>query len=438
VLRLIREQEPPTPSSRLSSSEAEPTVAANRQMEPQKLGRFVKGELDWVVMKALSKERDRRYDSPGAFARDVERFLAHEPAAAGPPSASYRFRKFVRRNRATVTAASLVLLALLLGMAGTTAGMIRAERARAAEAEQRGIAEAREREANDEKSRAVEAADHERKAKEAEKSASLKEAEERGYAEAIAAFVKDDFLALTSLEGQYRFAGSDRVALDPNLTLKQMLDRAAHKLDARKDLAPRIEADLRWMIGVNCRGQGEYAKAVRHLERCVELWRQLLGADHDDTLDAQNSLAVAYEKAGKPDKAVPLLEQALELTKAKLGPDHPDTLTIVAELGQAYCEANQGEKAVPLLKQFVAAQRKRIPEGHPDLAALLAQVSLDLLGCDQFAAAEPMLRESLAIREKKQPDAWTTFNARSMLGGPCWGRRSTPMPSRCCSRATRA
>src|SRR5262249_6354815 len=159
--------------------------------------------------------------------------------------------------------------------------------------------------------------DQERKAKDAEKTARLEEAEQRRYAEAIAAFVKDDFLALTSLEGQDRFAGPDRVALDPNLTLKQMLDRAALKLDGREGLAPRIEADLRWMIGVNYRGQGEFAKAVRHLERCVQLRRQALGADRPSTLNAQNSLAVSYQAAGKLDKALPLFEQTLELRKAK-------------------------------------------------------------------------------------------------------------------------
>ncbi|MCX7667161.1 MAG: serine/threonine protein kinase, partial [Gemmataceae bacterium] len=102
MLRLIREQEAPTPSSRLSSSERAPTVAANRQIEPAKLGRFIKGELDWIVMKALAKERDRRYETANGFARDIERFLNHEPVSAGPPSAAYRLKKFVRRNRPQV------------------------------------------------------------------------------------------------------------------------------------------------------------------------------------------------------------------------------------------------------------------------------------------------------------------------------------------------
>ena len=106
MLKLIREQDAPTPSSRLSTSESKPSIAANRQMEPQKLGRFIKGELDWIVMKALSKERDRRYETATGFARDVERFLNNEAVAAGPPSTSYRLRKFVKRNRGQVIAAS--------------------------------------------------------------------------------------------------------------------------------------------------------------------------------------------------------------------------------------------------------------------------------------------------------------------------------------------
>ena len=119
LLRVIREDEPPTPSSRLSTGDGTPSAAAVRDTEPAKLGRLVKGELDWVVMKALAKDRDRRYDSAAGFARDVERFLNHEPVAAGPPSAGYRVRKFVRRHRGPVVAAGLLMVALVAGLAGT-------------------------------------------------------------------------------------------------------------------------------------------------------------------------------------------------------------------------------------------------------------------------------------------------------------------------------
>ena len=142
MLRLIREQEAPTPSSRLSSAEGTPSAAANRQMEPAKLGRFVRGELDWIVLKALSKDRDRRYETANGFAADVGRFLAHEPVTAGPPSARYRLRKFVQRNRGQVIAAGVVTAAVILGFAGTGVGLVEAKRQEAEARRQEGIAAA--------------------------------------------------------------------------------------------------------------------------------------------------------------------------------------------------------------------------------------------------------------------------------------------------------
>ena len=114
MLRLIREEEPPKPSALLSSSEALPSIAANRQTEPARLTRLMRGELDWIVMKALDKDRNRRYETANGFARDVERYLADEPVVAGPPSTSYRLRKFVHRNKGRVIAAGVFATLLLL------------------------------------------------------------------------------------------------------------------------------------------------------------------------------------------------------------------------------------------------------------------------------------------------------------------------------------
>src|SRR5262245_8512832 len=110
MLRVIREQEPSKPSTKLSTADGLPTLAANRSTEPAKLARLVRGELDWIVMKALEKDRNRRYETANGFAMDVQRYLADEPVLACPPSAGYRLRKFVRRNKGPVLAASLVLL----------------------------------------------------------------------------------------------------------------------------------------------------------------------------------------------------------------------------------------------------------------------------------------------------------------------------------------
>ena len=114
MLRVIREQEPSKPSTKLSTAEGLPTLAANRGTEPAKLTKLVRGELDWIVMKALEKDRNRRYETANGFAMDVQRYLADEPVQACPPSAGYRLRKFARRNRRALVTASVVALAVVL------------------------------------------------------------------------------------------------------------------------------------------------------------------------------------------------------------------------------------------------------------------------------------------------------------------------------------
>jgi tetratricopeptide (TPR) repeat protein len=123
ALRLIREEEPPRPSTRLGTTEELPSIAANRGVEPKKLSGLVRGELDWVVMKALEKERSRRYETASSLARDLERYLKDEPVQACPPSAAYRFRKFARRNKRALATAAL-LGVILLAAVGAVAGSL--------------------------------------------------------------------------------------------------------------------------------------------------------------------------------------------------------------------------------------------------------------------------------------------------------------------------
>jgi serine/threonine protein kinase/WD40 repeat protein len=115
VLRLIREEEPPRPSTRLSTTDELPAIAANRGLEPKKLSGLVRGELDWIAMKCLEKDRNRRYETPNGLAQDIERYLHDEPVLTGPPSALYRLRKFVRRNKPVVLPVSLLGI-LLVGL----------------------------------------------------------------------------------------------------------------------------------------------------------------------------------------------------------------------------------------------------------------------------------------------------------------------------------
>jgi WD40 repeat protein len=140
MLRLIKEEEPPKPSARLSSSGSLPNVAAQRQLEPVRLTRLVRGELDWIVMKALEKERSRRYDTANGFARDIQRYLADEAVEACPPSARYRLRKFARKYQVALATAALFLLLLLAGVVVSSWLAIRATEAEADAKEQEKLA----------------------------------------------------------------------------------------------------------------------------------------------------------------------------------------------------------------------------------------------------------------------------------------------------------
>jgi tetratricopeptide (TPR) repeat protein len=128
MLRIVREVEPPRPSTKLSTADDLPNIAANRNTEPARLANALCGELDWVVMKAIEKDRARRYDTASGLARDLERYLSDEVVEARPPSTGYRVRKFVRRHKGQVLAASLLILALVAGAIGTTLGMLEAKR----------------------------------------------------------------------------------------------------------------------------------------------------------------------------------------------------------------------------------------------------------------------------------------------------------------------
>src|SRR5205814_6995012 len=127
ILRLIKEEEPPKPSTRLTDSgEALASISAQRHMEPAELSKLMRGELDWIVMKTLEKDRSRRYETANGLAMDVQRYLSDETVQACPPSARYRLRKAARRNKGPLVAGVLVALALVVGIVVATIGQMRA------------------------------------------------------------------------------------------------------------------------------------------------------------------------------------------------------------------------------------------------------------------------------------------------------------------------
>jgi serine/threonine protein kinase/tetratricopeptide (TPR) repeat protein len=445
VLRLIREGDPPTPSRRLSSADTQASVAAKRLTEPAKLCRLLRGDLDWIVMKALSKERDRRYESASAFARDVERFLNHEPVLAGPPGTVYRLRKFVRRNRAGVVAGVLLLLALLLGLAGTTFGLIRAEgarrRATAAEAEARKQAD-EVRQVADYQAQMLRQIDpaeagvkltadlHTRlagvlgkgKIPEAERTARLAAFDRDLHAvnatDAAVAMLDRIVLAPAVRAIETQFAGQPKVAASLRMTLGEVYGKLgrdeAHLALARQAYALRAEAlgeehrDTLGALAAVGFALSELRKtdeAESTLRRALETCRRVLGPDDPQTLAVQNQQALLLHRLGKPEECEACARDVLERRTRVLGPEHADTLRTMSALGLYLRARDKRDEAAAVLRTAVEAMRR---QPNPDRDELLA--ALDNLGnvlTDQVkfdrgkvAEAEPYLREELDGRRR--------------------------------------
>jgi serine/threonine protein kinase len=291
MLRLVREVEPPRPSTKLSTADALPNIAANRDIEPAKLARLLRGELDWVVMKALEKDRNRRYETANGLARDVQRYLAHEVVEARPPSAGYRLKKFVKRNKVQVIAASLVLFALLAGIAGTTWGLIEARRQeQIARAETVAKEEARQAEAA--------RAEGERLAKQDAQTAREKaeqNAQTAGIQATLALNTVQSLISLTTEKLQGPGLFETRQAL-LEVALKNV-DRVADVYDKAPTSKEATTMAALVELGSIYRQLGHPDKASRNFLKALEIGKQRIvikkGSD-----PSRRNLAVVYSNLG--------------------------------------------------------------------------------------------------------------------------------------------
>jgi serine/threonine protein kinase/tetratricopeptide (TPR) repeat protein len=412
ILRLIKEEDPPKPSTRLTDSKGTLAgLARQRRTEPARLAREVRGELDCIVMKCLEKDRTRRYESAGGLARDVERYLADEPVEAQPPSMRYRVGKFVRRNRGPVAAAFLVLLALLAGVAAATWGLIRAERARASEAERaEGERQAKDQEAR-ERDRAVGA----------EKQSRESEADTQAFSR----FLVEDVLAAARPQGEQGGLGVD-------VTVRRALAEAAGKIPERFRGRPRAEALARHDLGVTFRLAGDPERAVEQLQRALDLRRQSLRPDHRDTLETMNSLAVAYRAAGKFDAAIALGEGQLALVKGQKGPEHPETLSVQNNLAVAYHDAGMQDKALALMEETFKLRKAVLGPENAETLDSMSNLAAAYQMAGKLDLARPLTEEALKLRRAALgPEHPATLATLGNLAAMYWSMnrldRSVPL-----------
>ena len=409
ILRRIREEEPPRPSTRLSESkESLPSVAAQRRTEPARLTKQVRGELDWIVMKAIEKDRTRRYETANGFARDIERYLAGDPVEAGPPSASYRLRKYARKHRgALVTAAAFATLL------ATAAAVSAWQAVRATVAERRAVAEAKRAKAAEsqtahERDRAVAAESqtaHERDRAVAAESTARDEA---AKARAVNAFLTQDILT------QARPANN---AVEDNVTLLEVLDRAADRVGDRFRDQPQVEAELRGTIAATYDGLGSYAKAERHARAQLEIERRLHGGDSAQALKALGSVGHYLSDLGDSRDGVELLERVAAGLIRVLGPDHPDTLTTRTYLATAMRDAGRTKEAITLHEEVLKSAMSTLGPDHPKTLAVRSSLALSYKVAGRTNEAVALLEEVLKVNTSKLgPDHPRTLSAGTNLG----------------------
>ncbi len=388
ILQRIRDEEPPRPSTRVSSSKSTlHSISAHRRTGPERLPRLYRGELDWIVMKALEKDRTRRYETASGFARDIQRYLNGDAVEACPPSATYRLRKFARKHRAALAVVTAFAALLLLGAVLSSWQAIRATRAernavalalRATQAEQH---------ARRERDRAMAA---EAQAKAEEEKAHRSAAEARS----VLRFFDNHVLAAARPQGQEGGLGKD-------VTIRQAIDAAQAKIAGAFPDQPTVEASIRDELGLTYHYLGEPASAIRQLERALELRTAKLGPDDPDTLTSQNDLASGYKAAGQWNRAIALFERTLEARRAKLGPDHPDTLTSQNNLALAYRDGGRWDQAIRLFEGTLAVESARLGADHPSTLLTLNNLALTYRDDGQWDRAIALFERTLASRTSK-------------------------------------
>jgi tetratricopeptide (TPR) repeat protein len=341
IRRILRETDPPKPSTRLNElAEDELTsVARARQVEPGRLGRFLRGDLDWIVMKALEKDRTRRYDTASGLAADVRRHLQGEAVTAAPPGAGYRVRKFARRHRAGLMTAALVGAAMLVGTGVSVWQAVAAIRANKAAQE------------------------------------------ERAEAEAITAFLIEVFRS------------PDPARDGRTITVAETLDRAARRLGADTTLPPQRRGRLLRTLGATATALGLTGEAVPILEKARENFPGGGSTDDPETLSVMLDLARAYFDAGSRTKAIALNEDVVRRRIALQGEDHPDTLTARSNLAIMYDAADRGEEAL-VMREDVWRRRERVlGPTHRDTLLAMNNLGVSLFGNGPRGKA-------LALRER--------------------------------------
>lgn len=391
VQRLIRDGVSQRPSTRIATIETSATVAASRGLDPRSLGLLLRGDLDWILLKALEKERTRRYGSASDLAADIGRYLRSEPVEASPPGTVYRCRKFIRRHRTAAVSAALVAMMLVAGIIGTASGMVWALRERDVAAQR-----ATERDS------VVRFLGEDLWGMDAEHFGAALRTGVLGHTRAA--------LERASMES----AAVDRAMLDLESRLAEVnftdvgldalhLSLIGPSIEAiERDFAaqPLLQAQLLQSIVPTIVAVGGPGMARAPLQQALDIRTRLLGDEHAETLDTMSHMASLLTVLGQLDEAEELSRSTLEGRRRTLGPNDPATLKSISDLGNLLRIAKKFDAAKPYLVQALERRRQVLGPDDPDTIVSIA--SLGDLYRDQgkLPDAEKYLRDALERRRR--------------------------------------
>jgi non-specific serine/threonine protein kinase/serine/threonine-protein kinase len=463
----MKETNPPLPSARLHALGHDGlTIATMRRTNPGTLRGEVRGDIDWIVMKALEPDRSRRYPTAIALAADIQHYLANEPVTARPPSASYRLRKFTRRHRGAVAAASVVLGAIF-----STIAWRRAAREAAAAREVTGfltglftVSDPGEARGNKITAREILDQGSRRIRTELAGQPLLQErlmATMGSVYRSLGLYAAADSLLRDALSVQEREFGANDTSVATTLTALGDVARArgdftdAEKYYDRalaireKKLGPRsagvattlsglasvrleqgrtVEAEALCVrvlaIDSVARGpddpqtardlmrlalvywsENRLPEAEPLMRKALAIQQRALGADHPDVAATENNLGVLYYTLGRYSDALAVYQATLASSEKTLGPEHPDVASVLSNIGETYWKMGRFPEAEPAFRRALAIKEKTLAPGHPSIAVTLNGLAGLLRDQQRYAEAEPMYRRALEIRVKALGDS---------------------------------
>jgi len=341
MLRKLREQDVPKPSSRILTLGGDSAVTAqNRGTDPPSLTRQLRGDPDAVVLKALEKDRKRRYGSPSELAADITRCLRNEPVSAHAPSAGYRAKKYIRRHQLGVAMAAAAIL-LLAGFAVTEAIQLR------------------------------------------------RITRERDRADRITQFMTNMFKVSNPSE-----------ARGNAVTAREILDKASKDIDAGLSNDPELQAKMMNTMGITYFSLGLYARAQPLVERAIEIQRRVLGPEHPDTLASMSNLTNVLVSEGHYVDAEKLIRETLDIRRRVLGSQDPDTLDSMSNLSIVLWSQGNYIEAEKLDRETLESRRRVLGPEHPKTIGSMSGLANVLWSEGRYAEAEKLNRETLEIRRR--------------------------------------